>query len=73
MEKQHGERGGGYTHELTQDEPYYESSPAQDRPPDGTFTRGTKVVLVSEHGSYTRVRSENDITAYVASGSLRPI
>ena len=52
---------------------YYLTGPQQGRPPEGKFEAGTKVKVVSEHGSYVRVESETGITAHVAAGSIRPI
>ena len=52
---------------------YYMTGPQQARPPEGTFLPGTKVRIVSEHGSYVRVDSETGTTAFVSSGSIRPI
>ena len=34
-----------FTHELTVAQPYYYSETQPDRPPDGTFAAGTKMVL----------------------------
>lgn len=62
-----------FTHELTKDESYYITGPQQARPPDGTFKAGTKVVLVREAGSYSQVKSETQVTAYVATGSLKAL
>ncbi len=45
-----------FTHELTVAQPYYYSETQQDRPPDGTFAAGTKMVLLVYHGGrYCRV------------------
>lgn len=62
-----------FTHELTQDEEYYTTGPQQARPPDGEFPAGAKVVLVDDAGSYSLVTSETGVTAYVATGSLKPL
>jgi hypothetical protein len=62
-----------FTHELIEDEVYYIDGPQQARPPDGTFAKGTKVVLLQDNGSYSQVTSETDITAYVATGALKPL
>jgi hypothetical protein len=61
------------SHEITRDEEYYLTSPAQATPPDGTFKAGTKVSLVSDSGSYSRVLSEDGVSAYVASDALKPL
>ena len=62
-----------FSHEITRDEPYYLTSPAQAKPPDGTFKAGTKVSLVSDSGSYRRVLSEEGVSAYIASDALKPV
>jgi NitT/TauT family transport system substrate-binding protein len=62
-----------FTHALTQDEPYYLTGPQQGRPPEGTFNAGTKVKLLESGGSYARVTAEDGTTAWVASGSLKPL
>lgn len=62
-----------FSHEVTRDEPYYTTSPAQAKPPDGTFKAGTKVTLTEDGGSYSQVVSEDGIAAYVATDALKPI
>jgi hypothetical protein len=61
------------THEIIRDAEYYATSPAQARPPDGTFPAGTKVSLESQNGSYSRVTSADGISAYVASDAIKPL
>jgi len=51
---------------------YYETSPAQGRPPDGELSDGTVVELVEEAGSYSRVKWELK-EAWVASDALQEI
>jgi hypothetical protein len=60
-----------WTHELTEDEAWYEH-PAQGRPPNGTLRKGTKVRVLNHAGSYTEVLSEQGVRGYVATASLRP-
>jgi hypothetical protein len=62
-----------FSDKLTRDEPYYTTSPAQATPLDGTFKAGTKVTVTENAGSYSRVVSEDGITAYVATDALEPI
>jgi hypothetical protein len=62
-----------YTHEVIEDSKYYLIGPQQAMPPDGEFKTGTKVQLLSDNGSYSRVCSDTGITAWVASGALRPL
>lgn len=52
---------------------WYSDSPAQARPPDGQFANGTKLRIVSEHGSYVQVETEGGKTGYVATGAVVPI
>jgi hypothetical protein len=61
----------GFTHVATTDTEYYLSGPAQARPPEGTVKAGTRVRVLQEAGSYTRVETEDGITGYVASPSRR--
>ncbi len=62
-----------FTHVITSDTVYYMSGPQQARPPEGKFKAGTKVTLVRKAGSYSVVRSETGIQAYVSTGSLRAV
>jgi len=52
--------------------PYYESSPAQGRPPDGELPPGTVVELLETAGSYSLVKW-NTQRAWVATDSLKAI
>lgn len=61
------------THVIKEASEYYKGGPQQAQPPDGTFKVGTKVSLIEEAGSYSLVRAEDGIEAYVSSGSLKPI
>ena len=62
-----------FTHVIAADTAYYLTGPQQARPPEGTFTAGTKVRLLREAGSYAQVRAENGTEAYVARDSLAPL
>ncbi|HJN09530.1 MAG TPA: serpin family protein [Pirellulaceae bacterium] len=57
---------GTFTHVITTETEYYTTGPQQGRPPDGKLSAGTKVNVVKEAGSYTLVRSEDGVEAYVA-------
>jgi hypothetical protein len=70
---QPSDRVGPMAHVVTRDENYYMSSPAQARPLEGKFAKGTKVRLLAQMGSYSKVASENGIIAYVTTGSLDPL
>lgn len=61
-----------YTHTLKSDAEYYLDSPAQGRPPDGTWKAGTAVTLIAEEGSYARVKSAEGVEAHVSSAALQP-
>jgi phosphatidylserine/phosphatidylglycerophosphate/cardiolipin synthase-like enzyme len=60
-------------HELASEQPYYKSGPAQGRPPEGQWPAGTKVTLRETGGSYSRVTSENGVTAFVLASALLPL
>ncbi len=62
-----------YTHVITEKTSYYLHGPQQAMPPQGSFKPGTKVILLQEMGSYTRVKSEDGIEAAVSTGSLQKI
>jgi hypothetical protein len=61
-----------WTHQLTQDEAWYEN-PAQGRPPNGTIRKGSKVRVLNPAGSYTDVLSEDGVRGFVSSESLRAL
>ncbi len=52
---------------------YYLIGPQQAHPPEGSFPAGTRVRILSEHGSYIRVESADGITAYVDAGAVDPL
>jgi hypothetical protein len=61
-----------FAHELTQDEAYYFIGPQQQSPPEGTFSSGTKVVLmVYDGGSYCRVADGEGVYAVTVYHSLK--
>ncbi len=70
-----------FTHVITAETAYYTGGPQQGRPPDGNFLVGTKVNLAKGDdgsdapttGSYTLVRSEDGIEAYVSTDALETI
>ncbi len=66
-------QGTDETHVVTTDTPYYTTSPAQARPPDGTFAKGTKLTLLRRAGSYVLVRSQTGIRAYMSAQAIRPL
>ena len=61
------------THMLSKDEPYYKSVPTAGATPDGTLKSGTKVLLFSFAGDYSKVSGEDGTTMYVLTDGLDPI
>ncbi len=69
-----GSIAGRFTHTIgSVNEYYYVGGPQQARPSEGAFSKGTKVRLVRDAGSYSLVQSETGITAYVTTGCLKKI
>lgn len=60
-----------FSHVVRAETEYYTTGPQQGRPPDGKLSAGTKVNVLEEAGSYTLVRSENSIEAFVAADALQ--
>ncbi|HEX5105245.1 MAG TPA: serpin family protein [Pirellulaceae bacterium] len=61
------------THLIAADTPYYKSGPQQGRPADGTLKAGTRVQLVKAAGSFSQVKADSGVVAYVAAQSLTPV
>jgi uncharacterized protein YgiM (DUF1202 family) len=66
-----GSPADSFSHVITTEVEYYTTGPQQGRPPDGKFAAGTKVNIVQEAGSYTQVRSESGIEAYVSRDAIK--
>ena len=62
-----------FSHVIATETEYYTTGPQQGRPPDGKFPAGTKVTIVQEAGSYTQIRSEDGIEAYVSSDAIKEL
>jgi hypothetical protein len=63
-----------FTHELIQDESYFFGGPQQGTPPDGTLSKGTKVVLMHyDGGGYCRVVDGEGVYAVTAYFSLKQL
>ncbi len=62
---------GGLDHVLATDAEFYRDSPAQGRPPDGTWKAGTRVKVLSRDGSYWRVQTEDGVDAHVSADAVR--
>ena len=56
---------------ITQDTEYYSDSPAQGRPADGLISKGTKVTIKNNMGSYSLITIPTNVDVYVASNALR--
>ena len=61
------------THVITAESPYYLTGPQQGRPPEGKLKTGTRVKLVKTAGSYSQVKTDAGIVAFVASDSLTKV
>ncbi len=64
--------GAGCTHVVTHTAPYYEDGPWQLAPPQGEIPAGTKVLVVGNKGTYSRVWTADFVDAYVWDGALEP-
>jgi serpin B len=77
QDQQPGQQAGTpnpFTHVTTVDTEYYLDGPQQGRPADGRFAAGTPVVILQEGGSYTRVRSQDGIEAWIVADAVaRPL
>lgn len=60
-----------FSHVILNETEYYTTGPQQGRPPDGTFSAGTKVRIVRDAGSYLLVRADSGVEAFVASSAVR--
>ena len=56
---------------ITQDTEYYSTSPTQGRPADGLISKGTKVTIKNNMGSYSLITIPTNVDVYVASNALR--
>ena len=62
-----------FTHIIAAETEYYTTGPQQGRPADGKFQAETKVKLLRKAGSYSQVKTEKGVVAYVATDTLKPI
>lgn len=60
-----------FSHVLAVEAVYYTTGPQQGRPPDGKLPSGTRVHIVRQAGSYTLVRTDGGIEAYVAADIVK--
>ncbi|MEX2120736.1 MAG: hypothetical protein WD847_14185 [Pirellulales bacterium] len=72
-EERAASQGDELTHSVVEETAYYTDGPQQGRPPDGQLEAGTKVELIRESGSYSLVRTEEGVEAYVAADSLKEL
>lgn len=61
-----------YPAEIIETSAFYIGGPQQGRPPEGEFIKGTRVKVLENAGSYSVVRSEDGIEAYVSTGVISP-
>jgi hypothetical protein len=61
------------THVVSEDSPYYASSPAQGRPADGTLKAGTRVLVMMPRGAYSQVVTADGKRVYTTTSGLKPI
>ena len=61
------------THVLKTDVVYYLGGPQQGAPPDGTLQAGTRVTLVRDEGSYSRVRTADGVECSIEKGALEEL
>ena len=62
-----------FSHIIAVETEYYTTGPQQGRPPDGKFPASTKVNVVKTAGSYTLVRAQDGVEAYVAADAIKEI
>lgn len=62
-----------FTYVITTDAEYYKFAPQQAQPPDGTLKAGTKVKVVKEAGSYSRVETEGGVVGFVVADAVKGI
>lgn len=60
------------THVLTDNEPYYLATPAQDAKADGVLAAGSPVLVLIPSATYTKVKIGNGTEAYVSTAALKP-
>ena len=65
--------GESFSHVIAAEVEFYTTGPQQGRPPDGKFPAGTKVYIVETALSYTLVRAQDGVEAYVAADAVKEI
>ena len=61
------------THVITAESPYYVTGPQQGLPPEGKLNTGTRVRLIKASGSFSQVKTDAGVVAFVASESLTKV
>jgi serpin B len=61
------------THLIAADTEYYTTGPQQGRPPDGMVKTGTRVQFVKAGGSYSQVKTDTGLVAFVAANALTKV
>jgi hypothetical protein len=59
----------GLDRTITMDTPWFDN-PAQGYPPNGTIKAGTRCTVVSDAGSYVRIRTSDGLVGYVSVDSI---
>lgn len=63
-----------FTHEVKREQPYYFNGPHQAAPPEGKFSAGTQVVLLTHDGGpVCRVADHQGLYVATAFDGLRPL
>ncbi len=61
-----------FTHRLQRETDYYLDGPDKESRADGTLAAGTKVTILEGAGGFCLVRTDGDLTVYVARKRLKP-
>jgi len=61
------------THVMTAETAYYTTGPQQGRPPEGKLQTGTRVQVLKADGSYSQVKTDAGVVAFVSTDSLTKV
>ena len=61
-----------FTHWLKRETDYYVEGPDKKSPADGSLAAGTKVTMLERDGKYCLVRTDENLTVYIAQKRLKP-
>ena len=62
-----------FTHKLKRAQPYYFSHAKEGKQPDGEFSAGTRVLLVSKDGNHYRVADEQGLLVEIEGDNLKKL